>query len=32
MVEKYEDPFVRIASMIGGDEYLKIARHALLDA
>ena len=23
MVEKYEDPFVRIASMIGGDEYLK---------
>ena len=22
MVEKYEDPFVRIASMIGGDEYL----------
>ena len=29
MVEKYEDPFVRIASMIGGDEYLKIARSLL---
>ena len=26
MVDKYEDPFVRIASMIGGDEYLKVAR------
>ncbi|MBT7474057.1 MAG: transcription factor, partial [Nitrosopumilus sp.] len=25
MVDKYEDPFVRIASMIGGDEYLKVA-------
>lgn len=26
---KYEDPFVRIASMIGGDEYLKVARSLL---
>jgi transcription initiation factor TFIIE subunit alpha len=24
LVDKYEDPFVRIASMIGGDEYLKV--------
>ena len=31
MVDKYEDPFVRIAAMIGGDEYLKVAR-ALLKA
>lgn len=26
---KYEDPFIRIASMIGGDEYLKVARSLL---
>ncbi len=26
---KYEDPFVRIAAMIGGDEYLKVARSLL---
>ena len=29
MVNKYEDPFVRISSMIGGDEYLKVARSLL---
>ena len=29
MVEKYEDPFVRISAMIGGDEYLKVARSLL---
>lgn len=29
MTEKYEEPFVRIASMIGGDEYLKVARSLL---
>ena len=29
MVDKYEDPFVRISSMIGGDEYLKVARSLL---
>ena len=29
MVDKYEEPFVRIASMIGGDEYLKVARSLL---
>ncbi|MCG8598673.1 MAG: transcription factor [Verrucomicrobiales bacterium] len=29
MVDKYEDPFVRIAAMIGGDEYLKVARSLL---
>lgn len=29
LVNKYEDPFVRIASMIGGDEYLKVARSLL---
>jgi transcription initiation factor TFIIE subunit alpha len=29
VVDKYEDPFVRIASMIGGDEYLKVARSLL---
>lgn len=29
MVEKREDPFIRIASMIGGDEYLKVARSLL---
>jgi transcription initiation factor TFIIE subunit alpha len=27
--KEYEDPFVRIASMIGGDEYLKVARSLL---
>ena len=31
MVESYEDPFVRISAMIGGDESLKVAR-ALLKA
>ena len=29
MIDKYEDPFVRIAGMIGGDEYLKVARSLL---
>ena len=29
MVEKYEDPFIRISAMIGGDEYLKVARSLL---
>jgi len=29
LVDKYEDPFVRIASMIGGEEYLKVARSLL---
>ena len=29
MVEKYEDPFVKISAMIGGDEYLKVARSLL---
>ena len=29
MVDKYEDPFVRISAMIGGDEYLKVARSLL---
>jgi transcription initiation factor TFIIE subunit alpha len=29
LIDKYEDPFVRIASMIGGDEYLKVARSLL---
>mgnify|MGYP001616995036 CR=1 FL=1 len=29
LVDQYEDPFVRIASMIGGDEYLKVARSLL---
>jgi len=29
LVDKYEDPFVRISSMIGGDEYLKVARSLL---
>ena len=29
MINKYDDPFVRIASMIGGDEYLKVARSLL---
>lgn len=25
MAEKYEDPFVKIAAILGGDEYLKVA-------
>ncbi len=25
MAEKYEDPFVKIATILGGDEYLKVA-------
>lgn len=29
MVAKYDDPFVRISAMIGGDEYLKVARSLL---
>jgi len=29
LVDKYEDPFVKIAAMIGGDEYLKVARSLL---
>ena len=29
MVDKYEDPFVKISEMIGGDEYLKVARSLL---
>ena len=29
MVDKYEDPFVKIAAMIVGDEYLKVARSLL---
>ena len=29
MIDKYEDPFVKIAQMIGGDEYLKVARSLL---
>jgi transcription initiation factor TFIIE subunit alpha len=29
LVDKYEKSFVRIASMIGGDEYLKVARSLL---
>jgi len=29
LVEKYEDPFVKISAMIGGDEYLKVARSLL---
>ena len=34
MSDKYEDPFVKISYMIGGDEYLKVARSLLksLDA
>ena len=26
MIDKYENPFVKISQMIGGDEYLKVAR------
>jgi transcription initiation factor TFIIE subunit alpha len=29
LVDTFEDSFVRIASMIGGDEYLKVARSLL---
>ena len=29
MIDKYEAPFVKIAAMIGGDEYLKVARSLL---
>ena len=29
VVDRYEDPFVRIAAMIGGEEYLKVARSLL---
>ena len=29
LIEKYEDPLVKIANMIGGDEYLKVARSLL---
>ena len=29
MVDKYEDPFVKISAMIGGDDYLKVARSLL---
>jgi len=29
LIEKYEDPFVKISAMIGGDEYLKVARSLL---
>ena len=29
MIDKYEDPFVKISLMIGGDEYLKVARSLL---
>ena len=29
MIDKYEDPFVKISFMLGGDEYLKVARSLL---
>ncbi len=29
LIDKYESPFVRISAMIGGDEYLKVARSLL---
>ena len=29
MVDKYEDPFVKISAMIGSDEYLKVSRSLL---
>ncbi|KAG2473432.1 MAG: Transcription factor E [Nitrosopumilales archaeon] len=29
MIDKYEDPFVKISAMIGSDEYLKVARSLL---
>ena len=30
MTNEHEDPFIKITALIGGDEYLKVAR-ALLD-
>ncbi len=29
MVDKYEDPFIKLSAMIGGDEYLKVSRSLL---
>ena len=29
LIDKYEDPFVKISYMLGGDEYLKVARSLL---
>jgi len=29
LIDKYEDPFVKISFMIGGDEYLKVSRSLL---
>ena len=29
LIDKYEDPFVKISFMLGGDEYLKVARSLL---
>jgi len=29
LIDKYEDPFAKISFMIGGDEYLKVARSLL---
>lgn len=29
MIQKYDDPFIRISAMIGGDEYQKVARSLL---
>ena len=29
MIDQYEEPFVKISQMIGGDEYLKVARSLL---
>ena len=29
VIRKYDDPFVRISAMIGGEEYLKVARSLL---
>ena len=29
MTNSHEDPFVKIAALIGGDEYLKVARSLL---
>ena len=29
LIDKYEEPFVKISNMIGGDEYLKVARSLL---
>jgi len=30
LIDKYEDPFVKISFMLGGDEYLKVARSLLI--